>query len=284
MRKFVSSCTIFFMAMAIQVHAKITETPNLAFLEHELQNVDEKCLVMFDVDDTLLEPKDLILRTGYFRQKEKLIKSYIQNPEVVPSNKYPKHFLHSTVLTTTDYILVDPNIVPIIHNLQSKGIPTIAFTLMGSWQLGIIPSLTDFRYAQLKKLDLDFSQAFSSDEFPKIRNLKNGDLHCCFTGGVLYSNELPKGPILVTFLEALNWKPTKVIFLDDKMDYLESVEEALKDTGIEFIGLYYTASKNKSEKLDEKLADFQFRILAENGVWLTDEKAREFFRAPAGKQ
>lgn len=257
-----------------QGNALIVEAPNLARLEQELQFADENTLVMFDVDDTLLYPKELILRKCNNDVNEELVNSILKNPEILPPDRYEKHYLHTLVLTTTEFILIDPKVVPLISSLQKRNIPTIAFTKMGSWSLGIIPSLTEFRISQLKKQGIDFSEAFKQPQFPQFQVVVKGDKSFCFKGGVLFSNEFDKGPILTMFLEALKWKPSKIIFLDDRYDYLETVEEALSDSGIEFTGIYYTAAKNESAPLDRDVAEFQFRYLAEHGKWLDDEQAR----------
>lgn len=284
MRKVLLITVAFIGAIISQAQGMIIETPDLSKLEAELQKVDKNSLVMFDVDDTLIYPTDLIQRAKHWEYRDKITQQTLKNPAIVPEGKYEKDYLHSTILNSSEFVLVDPKIVSIIKELQERHIPTIAFTKMGSWSLGVIPSLTEFRYKQLKAHEIDFSGAFADPKYPKnCITVKDGKSYC-FRKGILFSNEYDKGPILQLFLKTMNLKPNKIVFLDDRYDYLETVEAAMKDSGIEFIGLHYTAADKNPSQLDEEVARFQYHYVAQHGVWINEEKARQLMQEAAEQE
>lgn len=255
-----------------QLQAVIIEAPNLNQFEESLQTIDQQSLVLFDVDETLLLPKDLILNPYAREIWNQYAKETIENSEIVPPGKYDDQYFFGQVLSKIEYEVVDPKIVEIIRSLQSRDIKTIAFTRMPIGSLGIIPSMEDWRIEHLKKHQFDFSKAFPQFEEIKIDVLSTG-IPSLFKKGMLCANKQDKGPVFITFLEAIQWKPLQVIFIDNRLDYLKSVENALDGTGIEFIGFHYRDVENRPRFVNEYLAKFQLMHLAKTGDWLSDQEA-----------
>jgi Protein of unknown function (DUF2608) len=258
---------------AAQAFGVIYETSDLEGLKKEIQTLDAADLVIFDVDNTLLIHNDAILRPRGKLLNDRLLQTVLNNERI--SKKYPEGYLLSQVFSKLNSSLLDPEIVSIIKSLQHRNIKTIAFTAVGTGQLGIIPDMMDWRIKTLKSLDIYFQTAF-----PHIPSLLFADFKeklslPGFKEGILFSALYPKGDVLKVFIQLLNWKPRKILFMDDKMHFLKSVEQAAQELGIDFVGLYYTASYNAPGYLDEKLAEFQFHYLAEQGRWLNDAEARK---------
>ena len=64
------------------------------------------------------------------------------------------------------------------------------------------------------------------------------------------------------------------IFIDDRKVNIESVEAMAKNNGIEFVGIEYTASKDKKiAPLNQKRARLQLLVLEKEQRWLSDEEA-----------
>lgn len=257
--------------LTANLHALIVEAPNLEVFQQALLKSDTNSLVLLDVDETLIIPKDLILRPCARKIWEKYAQQTLKNPEIVPPEKYEKDYFLSLVLSRMQYKLVDPEILNVIENLQKRQIKTIAFTKMTTGSSGVIPSLEDWRIAHLLKLNIDFSEAFP--HFPSVQLEETNGRAAVFKQGVLCANKQDKGPVLIAFLAHIKWQPKKIFFLDNRLDYLQSVEQSLKGTGIEFIGFHYTAVENEACIVDEELAQFQLMHLAKTGIWLSDEEA-----------
>lgn len=262
-----ASCLIF-----TQLRAIIIEAPNLNQFEETLHTIDKQSFVLFDVDETLLIPKDLILNPSAREIWNQYAKETIENPEIVSPGKYDDQYFLGQVLSKIEYEVVDPKVVEIIHSLQTRKIKTIAFTRMPIGSLGIIPSMEDWRIEHLKKHQFDFSEAFPQFEEMKV-NVASTGISSLFKKGMLCANKQDKGPVFVAFLEAIQWKPRQVIFIDNRLDYLKSVEAALDGTGIEFIGFHYKDVENRPRVVNEHLAKFQLMHLAQTGEWVSDHEA-----------
>lgn len=76
---------------------------------------------------------------------------------------------------------------------------------------------------------------------------------------------------MLRFFQKLNWTPKTIIFLDDRMENLTSLENSLAGKGIQFYGYFYTAAKNLPGELDKEVGEMQFKHLTTHGEWL-DEK------------
>lgn len=252
--------------------AVIVEAPNLDQFEKALETVDQHSFILFDVDETLLVQKDLILNPNVREIFNKYAKETIENPEIVPRGKYDNNYFFAQVLSKIEYEVVDLKVVEIIRSLQSRNIKNIAFTRMFTGSLGIIPSMEDWRLEHLKKHHIDFSEAFPQFQEMRIDVLSTG-IPSLFKKGMLCANNQDKGPVFVAFLEAIQWRPSKVIFIDNRLDYLKSVENALERTGIEFIGFHYKEVENRPHIVNEQIAKFQLLHLAQTGEWLSDQEA-----------
>jgi hypothetical protein len=95
-----------------------------------------------------------------------------------------------------------------------------------------------------------------------------------FKKGILFTCNVPKGKVLEAFLKRLKWKPSKIVFTDDKMKHLESVRDFCQRAHIPFQGFQYTAVEQMPKMpINKKRADLQFKTLAEQEKWLSDVEA-----------
>jgi hypothetical protein len=261
--------SVFFAACLLvgRAHAVIVEAQNLDLFSRALAQVDSQTLVMFDVDETLLIPEDAILQAG-------MHPTFDRYQEEVFGKEAGEYEL-SQILASMEFELVDQRSVALIRSLQQRHVRTIAFTRIPGGPLGILPSRADWRVAHLKKHGIDFRSAF-----PHLQELTvpavAGEEPAFFKHGVLFAGVREKGPVLVEFLAAIPWRPSKVLFLDDNRSQLESVETSLQGSGIEFVGFHYTdVERRPLLAIDERIVRYQFSHLATDGIWVSDAEALE---------
>ncbi|KKK55230.1 hypothetical protein LCGC14_3076640, partial [marine sediment metagenome] len=108
---------------------------------------------------------------------------------------------------------------------------------------------------QLDSLKIDLSKTA-----PKKENLyfKNGVL---YKKGILFAKGIEKGRVLDQFLKKINFKPKSVIFIDDKLKYLDEVEKFCKKLKIKFLGLRYGYLDKKVNNLQGFICDIQHKNL-----------------------
>ena len=258
----------------------IIEVPNLDLFEKAIQSSDQNSLVLFDVDGTLIESKDLIFRSSAIERSLQCYNEIFENPDVAPPGKHEKEYFLGQILSQIGYEVVNPKIVTLIESLQRQNIKTIAFTRLDTGPCGPIQALEDWRIEHLRKLGMDFKPAFPDLQEIRWDHLTLKGKVPLYKEGVLYANKQGKGAILLAFLEAAKWMPSQVFFIDDRLEYLESVEEALKGTGVDFVGFHYTEATDRPCIIDEQLVKFQMIHLAKTGRWLSDDEARKVIDKP----
>lgn len=253
--------------------ALVVPVQDLISFEQELSRLDENALVLLDVDYTLIVPKDKILRNSNKQLLQQLSREILNNPKIMPEDKYAEDYLSSTVLFTAKHTLIDPQSVSLVKSIQKKGIKIIALTAASTGVYGVIPSMEDWRIDDLRGLGFDFTLAFPKFKIVTFPEYNDVDSPPLFKEGVLFSGGYPKGHVLKTFLNKIQWKPKKVIFIDDNMSFIRSVEMAMTAAGIEFLGFHYKAAANLPCKVNIEVAELQIRTLAQHGLWLSDDQA-----------
>jgi len=236
---------------------------------HEIiKEADEQDLVIWDVDGVLLIGKDRIFHSeNIYSGLNQHHVEYIADKYKLSAEQRDK-FL-SQLLLQRQIELVDKALPSIMSELENRHIKTIALTHFSTGPLGDIKSLADWRIDELNKLGIKFDFAFTDLIQVQVGKLKQG---------ILFTEHHTKGDVLGAFLDIIQWKPNKVIFIDDKMEYLESVQVELKRRNMNFIGLHYTAALDFSCEIDEALVKFQYEYAMQNGVWLGDQAALEKLR------
>lgn len=252
----------------VDLSAIIIEAPNLNIIEKETKQLDGDALVVFDVDYTLIVPSDLILAPcGEVRFQEfmKQLRSLQEEGEI----------LGSKILLESQVSLIDKKILNILSMLKQKNIKTIALTAMPIGKFGLIQNAEEWRVKQLDSLGINFAWSFPSIDSISLSGFEEKKSQPVFKHGVLASTKYPKGQVLVEFLKQIQWKPSRIIFVDDRMEYIESVEKELSREQIPVVSFHYTSATDQSFQLDKKVAEFQLDYLMQNGKWLSDEEAKK---------
>jgi hypothetical protein len=91
---------------------------------------------------------------------------------------------------------------------------------------------------------------------------------------LIFAAKRPKGEILGKFLSLSKLKPGKIIFVDNQLKNVLSVEEKCKELDIDYTGIHFTKLHNKpSTQLDKKIAEKKFEILLAESRWIDDNEA-----------
>lgn len=189
---------------------------------NELNNVDSKTLVLFDVDDTLVTQPDFITKACYF-----------------PAIKW--ELLYSYVWANYPRVLIEQQVVDIINNLKKKGAYVLALTHMESGSFGVVESIPKWRYKRLKQNGITFSANFRNmifENFPMYEDSKP-----LLYKGILFANKQDKGSVLEAFLKRTGLKPSRILFFDDLIENLQSVSKVCKKRRISCLLFNYRGTK-----------------------------------------
>lgn len=244
---------------------------------------NSQTLIIFDVDYVLITPKDKVFRfageqNGLRKQLFNSLKSAsYEKYKVINGRKIPLFdYLMSVVITLSQNEPVDPQMAPLIAKLQKQNFPIIALTQNQSGPIGLIPSQSTKKINDLKEIGIEFRNSYFGMDCIILHDvISKGGFHPVYDRGVIFANGAGKGDALKAFLISQNFRPEKVIFIDDRKEYLESVANALKTLGIPYVGLQFIQMLEKNEKVDSIISQYQFNFLLENGIWLDDALAEE---------
>lgn len=217
--------------------AKVIETSELQQLKPILEQVNQETLVIFDVDHVLIMPtNEYTLSRPIYRKKlwEKLKKK-------LPEEK--SEYLFSIVVSQAKWKLVDNNTLQIIDYLNYNKIPTIALTSLNTGKLGIINHREDLRIKELSSVGINFTSPFKQNKIV-IHELKGRYGTPMFKDGVILTAEQDKGKVLEYILNNQKYYPKSIIFIDDKLANIRTVENLCKRKKIKFCGIYYRKVAN----------------------------------------
>lgn len=239
------------------LNAEIINTNEIKDINSELT---ENTLVLFNIAEVLLDT-ETSLGTQAWR---KFVRSRVD------SKTHDELTLF--VFEKVPPKAVEPAIPDLIHELQSSGQVTFAFTSRGrhEWYGTQIPDIDLITEKVLNQVGIDFSKTQLNGALALLP-LEFSDL---FHEGVIYStNFKDKGKLLTSLFEKTGYRPSKIIFVDDKADSLVSVEKAMAEIGIPFTGFAYSRTAKEHAGFDPMIANIQLDRLITSDEVLSDEEA-----------
>lgn len=261
--------------------AEIVEINRIDEASDKLSRVSPSSLVLFDVDYTLLFPQDAIMQPCGEALRKKYRKEILDETSNTPPQKYTPDDLFSRVWLAQKNGLVEDQLPSVIADLQKRSIKVMGLTAAVGEKFGVIPSGADWRIEELRRCRISFAPAFPDQAVLTFPSLTTKSYIPLFKGGILFSALAPKGAVLESFLQAIQWKPEEVVFFDDRLPYLQSVEESMAKMGIPFLGFYYRAAEQIPCHLNVNVAALQMRTLSQEGIWLSDEEAKKLLAQQA---
>jgi hypothetical protein len=238
-----------------------------SFSEVDFNAIDRDTLVVFDVDETLIQPTDMYYINEGSPQAQAVKKKLIEgHPEIKDWSIY-----QDILIKQVQRPLLEPMIVAKINALQKIGVVVIAVTAMNTGKYGSYDRLERWRYEHLGSFG--FEGSFNE----LIIDFESNGKKPVFYKGILATDLSPKGPALFAFLDHIKHMPKKVIMFDDNKSFLESVAAESTKHGIEFQGYWYKGAHEKA--WDQALIEFQIEHLLKHKKWISDEQAQVLIQA-----
>ncbi len=259
-------------SFTFEAHARIVQASSVNEIKtYTAQFHGEDTLILFDLDYVLFAPRDRVLRyageeNNYRSKHFKAISKDFQGKDIaLGKNKIPMaDYLMSKIVSSIKVELVAAGMPTFLQDLDSNKVTIVGLTANNSGKYGVVKNEAKLHLSRLKSLGYNFKA--------------NGDLlksnfpECI--SRVIFTNKKDKGKVFLGFLEQLNKKYKNIIFVDDRVTNLTSVQNALKDQQIKYLGIHYTELKDRNEILNQDIADKQFQVLSKEHIWLSDDEAK----------
>jgi len=221
MSKIFLRCLFFVILFpSLNLYATIIESDNL---EDVYKYVDQDSLVVFDIDNTIAIVS-MGIEPWVKHKTDKLVKKGLNRKEAF-------HFVLSMFFLISKFTTLLPteNSPEVICNLQKKVIPVIALTKRGfpvckPTVKGLKDIGIDLSHNGLLEKDLDLAVTHIGK----------------FSHGIIFAGSNDKGKMLFLFFKKINYAPKKIVFVDDGMHQVESVQKACKEHKIPFVGMRFS--------------------------------------------
>lgn len=273
------SLLLVLLPSCIQNQSEVKEICSLSEIQKEFDVADKDTLVVFDIDNTLLY-SPITYFQPWFHDTEigKQFWSQIRDHENSKQNplEYRKT-ISAKGFIRNPHALLEPNLaLKIIQELQNKGIKVIALTNFrtGSFGGDIIPSLPQWRYDRLSSLGINLSSSFSKQKIVLTNLTSKSGGNPQYYKGILLTDGLAKGPVLEEFLKLVEFEPKKILFIDDRPDYVESVKDFAANYSITFRGYIYSAVDTVRKVYNPVLVEYQLDRIINHDEFVSDEDAR----------
>lgn len=251
---------LFFLLIS-SLRAEILEIDNIDDIRPYA--TDPSGLVLLDIDDTLIAPPFALGRSGW----RVWVKDILADIEA-PFNVYESLTLYIAV--RAPYVPVEEAAVKFVSDLQARNVPVFAFTARGRtyWYNTFLLGIDRFSEQQLHQAGYNFAHS----RIPKGLSFPEE----FFYNGIIFTEyKVKKGDFFIKLFKNQPYRPSFIVFVDDKLDQVKSVEKAAKELNIPFYGFWYKACDNEAKRLKPMIANIELQELLFNQQLLTDEEARE---------
>lgn len=207
-----------------------------------LSYVRPETLVLFDIDNTLVEP---VQEFGSYTWFGTVIQRFEKQgfDRITAERKSSAAF--TQIQEHVSFKVIEPDTVSVIEQLKTKNIKAMALT--ARW-IGLASATCE----NLESMNISFQESsLLNGEMPlgEISGLSHGIL---FTG-----DEIPKGQFILSFFEKIGYTPKHVVFIDDSKKYIEDVHAALKEKDIACHCIRYGATDQRVAQFDSARAEKQ---------------------------
>lgn len=227
-----------------------------------LAGVDTSTLVVFDIDNTLLEPLTMVGSDQWFDYFFDRVMKENHLTEDQTDAVVEKIWNQVQALITVH--AVEPTTPALIKGLKDRQVKVMALTArtLDSQDRTII---------QLGQVGITFAKSVTEVEhliLPAGGGVKTETL---FHKGVLFANGNDKGKVLLAFLAQIGVKPARIVFIDDKKKNVDKVDRALTDAKIPNVEFRYGAADPHVKAFKGDVADIEYFYLQHV---LTDDEAQ----------
>lgn len=235
---------IIILLISFCSHTEIVESPYVAILVDYLR---PNTLVVFDIDNTLARPPHEVGSDQWF--------CYLVDQKI--SEGHDKKSAISCALPLCYYAQFNIPLIPteqyipaFMDTLKTHNVYTMGLTSRGFY-------MSERTNEQLNNIGISFHLPYATEKEIVIPT----EERCFYKYCTIFSGNNDKGEVLFQLLDIINYHPDHIIFLDDKLYNVESVEKAALKRNVSYIGIRYSGCDELVKNFDYKKAEQQLQAL-----------------------
>ncbi len=252
---------LFFVLFSSLAEAKIQELPNLAGLN--FSQIGPDTLVVFDIDNTLIRQNHMI---GTHQWGDYISERAVRSGIAADEAKQIQYRAFAEVQPYANVVPVEEGIKSILSSLSQRNIKHFALTARAA-------QLKEITKTQIKILNHSFAESFPAQKDQKV-------LQEYLDDGIIFSGSTPKGELLKKIIENSTTEITHIIFIDDKLYNLESVEKSFAESNIILESYRYGAADVVVNSFNPQVADIEYSIFKDQRQIISDEEAAQLVGQP----
>lgn len=219
--------------------------------------------VIFDLDETIMETVQALGSDQWFNAYfAQLCEHYKDQRDGNKRALCETVELYNNIHKLSNVKAVEEDTVKVIAQLHSK-YNVLALTARGA-------EIEEATLRQLTSLGVLFDRGIFKDQVLPL------SVHpfSSANNGIIFAAGQDKGRCLKEFLEKINCKPSRILFVDDKLPHVKTMQLAAVSLGIEYVGLHYTHLSNKAAQLHLPTIKMQLDYFNIGWGLVSDEEAR----------
>lgn len=250
---------VLFLQLSL-AQAKIQEALTM---EEVKPFVNSKTIVVFDLDNTVFESVQTLGSDQFFG---KYLLKAAESSNLEGKKALDWALEKATLVQPLSKVQAVEAITPAwIRDLQKKSIVTFGLTSRPkAWKEGTIQQLTS--------VGVNFSLSAKLSQDRPVGPNKQGEL---YHGVIFMGDGGAKGDYLLEFLKQNGMTGSRVVFIDDKLGNVQSVETVLNPTEIEHLSVRYGAADEKVKAFNYEVADFEWKYFLKCKIFLSDLDAKQ---------
>jgi len=258
-------------SLPVTARYKITPINTIDDAADELNQAVNDDMVVWDIDETILESNDPSFQQRFTEPLLKQI-SFFSRARTLSILKRPDSVFKE------QRSLVEPRIAELINDLQQRAVTVIALSAFGAGSYGQIKDLHELRHQELVRNGIDFDKELPVNSEMLNKELVNlsGNTRVCLKRGIVSSYNQDKGCVLSLFIKHMHMKPRKVIFIDDQLRNITTVAEHLQTIQIASSSYLYKATSilRPTDTIDWVIVEKQFALMRQKDEYVSYEEAK----------
>jgi hypothetical protein len=200
---------------------------------------DPNTLVLFDCNDVLLSSRGQVFKRN--PKKHGMNKNNFDH--IIARGRldiFKERVLRlkQEISSPTKTFLVNDKMPGLIQDLQNRNIPCLVITALTPRPAPRLLNPVEWRIGKLSSFGFHFDRSWPKLQDSLMEEIEGNYKHF-FSRGVLFCGSTPKDKSLDAFLKYSNFKPKRIIFIDNKRSNVELIEKYCRKNWIEFIGFHY---------------------------------------------
>jgi hypothetical protein len=237
------------LAVIAAGRAEIRETKSM---QEVFAAVDTNTLLVLDIDNTLIHPAGQLGSDQWYYYLSRRLQQTEKLDERAAADK--ANDIWNKVQERIAVVPVETDSVTRLRALQDQGIKVLALTARS-------PDSRTITCKQLASAGYDLSRSTITTN--KVAWQENGAIE--FADGILMVGEHnSKGPALARFFKEVGYRPTRIVYADDRSKHTQSLEKVFGNSEIAFLGFRYGAADAKVQEFNDDTRDI---LLFVDGVF-----------------